>query len=63
MYKSPKDMDAKDHQAIEDHIPSRADEKQWGVWSFKGEKDNSQEDKNKCLVNEYLPCHADKSSR
>lgn len=50
-------------QAVVASMPSWAKEKWGGVWNFKGEEGNSQKaGKSKCLVNKYLPCHADKSS-
>ena len=39
-------------------MPSRAKEKSTGVWDFKGNEDNSQEDeKSKCLVNKCFLGH------
>lgn len=52
MYESPKDMSAKDSQAIEIYMPSRAKENQGGGLGPQRVEDNSQEDeKCKCLVN------------
>ena len=46
----------------EAYMSSWAQEKGIGIWVFKGEEENSQQDeKSKCLVNKCLPYHADKS--
>lgn len=52
---------AKDSQLRFICHPELRRSREW-VWGLIGEEDSSQEDeKNKCLVNECLPYHADKS--
>ena len=50
-----------DFQTVEAYVQSWTKQKGVGVWDFKGEKDNLQEDgKSKCLVSRCLLGHAEK---